>query len=192
MSRLLTLAALLAASCATPPTVFEATSLSPEARGHRFSRVAVIYLSDDPALRKAFGDSVAGFLRPWTAQAERGGDLLPLSLYDANGDGKIDSDIDRDKIRLHIKASGFEAILLAVNVTEHGHNWHYAEAGPEAHPASVEEFLIETELLDTATGKVLWSAHSNTIHPENAVLLSQSYASAVVDELVKNDLLRKQ
>lgn len=192
MSRPLALAALLAAACATPPTIFEATYLQPEARGRRFARIAVIYLSDDPALRKSFGDSVTGFLRPWTARADRGADLLPRSLYDADGDGKIDPGIDRDRIRRQLNDSGFEAILLATNVTEHGHSWHYAEAGPEEHPASAEEYLIETELIDAATGKVLWSAHSNTIHPGNAVLLAQSYAGAVVDELVKNDFLRRQ
>ena len=186
------LAVLLAAACATPPTVFEATALRPEARGRHYSRIAVIYMSDDPALRKTFGDSVVGFLRPWTARADRGGDLLPRSLYDPKGDGKIDPNVDRDLIRKRLQDAGFEAVLLAANISEHGHTWHYEETGPEAHPGAPDEFLIETDLIDAPTGKVMWSAHSRTLHPDNAVLLSQSYAGAVVDELVKNDLLRKR
>ncbi len=186
------LAALVAAACATPPTVFEATSLRPEARGRHYARIAVIYMNDDPGLRKTFGDSVVGFLRAWTAQAERGGDLLPRSLYDADGDGKIDANVDRDLIRRRLQEAGFEAVLMASNVSEHGHSWHFEETGPEAHPAGAAEFLIETDLYDAASGKVVWSAHSRTLNPENGVLLSQSYAGAVVDELVKNDLLRKR
>ena len=195
---------LLLAGCAAPETVFEATSRSPEFRGRRFTTVAFLSLSDDPALRRTFGDSVVGFLRTWTARSEKGSDLLPREAYDADGDGHIDLEVDKERVRRHISEAGFEAILTAhyepKEDAETPHAWsgesfagHWkGEIGKEHTGGAPEEFLIETELYDSATGRVVWSGHSRTVRAANSVTLAQSYASAVVNELVRNGLVAKR
>ena len=44
-------------ACVTAPTVFEASFLRPEYKDRRYTTVAVVSLSDDPVLRRAFGES---------------------------------------------------------------------------------------------------------------------------------------
>ena len=204
MNRLGLCLLLAASGCAVPETVFEATSRSPEFRGRRFTTVAFLSLSDDPALRKTFGDSVVGFLRTWTARSEKGSDLLPLSTYDADGDGHIDLEVDKELVRKHISEAGFQAILTAhYEPKEEGespHAWsgesfagHWkGEIGKEHTGEAPSEFLIETELYDSLTGRVVWTGHSRTVRAANAVTLAQSYASAVVNELVRNGVVAKR
>lgn len=196
-----------ALGCAAPDTVFEATSRSPEFRGRHFTTVAFLSLSDDPALRKIFGDSVVGYLRTWTARSEKGSDLLPRTAYDSDGDGHIDLDGDKDIIRKRLFEAGFQAILTAhyepkepAEPNVDAHAWsgesfsgHWAgEIGKEHTGEPPAEFLIETELYDALTGRVVWYGHSRTVRAANAVTLAESYASAVVNELVRNGLVTKR
>ena len=51
-------AAFWLAACVTTPTVFEGSYLRPEFKDRHYKTVAVISLSDDPDLRRAFGTSV--------------------------------------------------------------------------------------------------------------------------------------
>ena len=210
--RALVLSGLLSAAasgCVSAPTTFEAASLRHAAEGRRFTTVAVLPMSEDPELRKTFADSVVGFLRPWTVRAERGADLLPRRLYDADGDGRIDASVDRDLIRRRLSEAGFEAVLTVAYHSKEDH-----PTGDAAHPWSEsslpeymtaqyekahasgasrpEELLLETNLYDSKTGQVVWSAHSRTTRPGNATLLAESYASAVVDELVKYGLIGRR
>ncbi|MBI2361960.1 MAG: hypothetical protein HYV15_01050, partial [Elusimicrobia bacterium] len=173
------------AGCVSAPTTFEAASLRHAAEGRRFSTVAVLPMSEDPDLRKTFADSVVGFLRPWTVRAERGADLLPRQLYDADGDGRIDAKVDRDLIRRRLSDAGFEAVLtVAYQAKEEpssAHPWtesslpeymtaQYEKAGA-AGAARPDELLLETNLYDSKTGKVVWSAHSRTTRSAGAAAL---------------------
>lgn len=211
-NRVLALAGILllgAAGCVTPPTTFEAASLRHAAEGRRFKTVAVLPMSEDPDLRKTFADSVVGFLRPWTVRAERGADLLPRRLYDADGDGRIDASVDRDLIRRRLSEAGFEAVLTVAyhakeepSADDAAHQWSESslpeymtaqyEKAHAARGARPEELLLETNLYDSKTGQVVWSAHSRTTRSESATVLAESYASAVVDELVKYGLVGRR
>ncbi|MBI5597688.1 MAG: hypothetical protein HY928_16495 [Elusimicrobia bacterium] len=208
-SGLAVLALLAGAGCVTAPTTFEAASLRHEAEGRRFKTVAVLPMSEDPGLRKHFAESVVGFLRPWTVRAERGADLLPRQLYDADGDGRIDPAVDRDLIRLRLSEAGFEAVLTVAYQPKEdalpaagAHQWPEAslpeymtaqyEKARAAGAARPDELLLETNLYDSKTGKVVWSAHSRTTRSASATVLAESYAAAVVDELVKYGLIGKR
>lgn len=198
------------AACVTAPTTFEASFLRPEYRDRRYKTVAVLSLSDDPGLRRAFGESMVGYLGPWTQRAMKGGDLLPRTAYDRNGDGRIDVDVDKEAVRTRIREAGFDAILTAhyepreeLEVRTGAlpeHTWgsetfagHWASESEKAHTgAPPSEVLIETELYDAETGRVVWTGHSRTVLAGSVGTLSESYASAVVEELVKNGLIGKR
>lgn len=198
---------LLAAGCVTPQTIFEATYLRPEFRAKHYTTVVVAPLSDDPALRQAFGEHMVEYLRTWTARTERGRDVLPRSVYDPHLTGRVDPNIDVDSIRKKFLEAGFGATLMvAYHAKEQAHGashvWsedplgdyfktHYAKPGDAAPPAE-DQVLIETSLYDNETGKVVWSGHSRTVKTDDAVTLAQSYASAVIDELVKLNLIGKK
>lgn len=207
----LALAMVLTVGCATAaPTVFRATHLHPAYHNQRYTTIVVAPISDSPLLRRTFADAVVQYLSVWTARTASGTDVLPRSLYDADDNGRIDSEGDRDVIRKHLADAGFQAVLtVAMRARDQlppgaSRHWsdeplseYFAERYEEAHAASPEggdgaEAVIETNLYDTSTGQVIWSGRSVTVNPVHAVTLAQSYAAATVGELVRLNLVGKR
>ncbi|MDE2290549.1 MAG: hypothetical protein KGL53_00595 [Elusimicrobia bacterium] len=208
MRRALWAAALLLGGCVTAPkTVFEATYLHPGWEGASFSTVVVLPISDEVALRKAFSDTVVQYLSAWTDRAARGYDVLPRSVYDPQATGRVPAGFDTSLIRKRLADAGFQAALTVAYRPKETrapgapHAWSERTLGEyfpnryaEAHaggPAPAEA-LIETNLYDTATGRVIWSSHSRTVETADDVSMAQSYAAAVVGELVKRGLIAKK
>lgn len=197
------LALLSAAACATTPTVFEAVNLRPGAAGKRFKTVVVAPLGSNPELRDLFAISLVDRLKAWTVRTERGADVLSRAHFE-DRDGRLILKTDVEALRRRLASSGYEAVLAVSRQREETrggeHRWPEDPIGDffsrpaQDRPAerADEPVLIATDLIDTATGKVVWSGCSRTVRPEEVVTLAESYASAVVEELVKNDLIGKR
>jgi hypothetical protein len=204
----LALAALLGA-CSTTPTVFEAVNLRPESSGRRFKTLVVVPLRSNPETRDIFAASLVGRLQAWTLRVERGADVLSRTHFEVR-DGRLALKTDAEAIRKHLAASGFEAVLVVsrLRADRHGegaHRWsedpigdyfsiprgsRTARVAPTAQNG--DPVLISTDLIDTATGKVVWSGHSKSLRTEYTVSLAESYAQAVVEELLRADLVGKR
>jgi hypothetical protein len=206
-ARPLALAALLGA-CSTTPTVFEAVNLRPESSGRRYKTLVVVPLRSNPETRDIFAASLVGRLQAWTNRVERGADVLSRTHFEVR-DGRLALKTDAEAIRKHLAASGFEAVLVVsrLRADRHGegaHRWSEdpigdyfsAPRGPRPAgspgPQSGDPVLIATDLIDTATGKVVWSGHSKSLRTEYTVSLAESYAQAVVEELLRADLVGKR
>lgn len=192
---------LLAAACVTAPTVFEAVNLRPDAAGKRFKTVVVAPLGGNPEVRDLFANSLVGRLKPWTVRAERGADVLSRVHFEDRA-GRLVLKTDADAVRRHLAASGFEAVLVLYRhqETPGAHAWSedpvgdYFKTPAEARPApqAGDPVHIAADLLDTATGRVVWSGHSRSVRTEHMVTLADSYSEAVVAELVKADLIGRR
>lgn len=201
MTRRLLGAAVLLAACVTSPTVFEAVNLRPGAQGRRFKTVVVAPLGSNAELRDVFAGSLVGRLKPWTVRAERGADVLSRAHFEDRA-GRLVLKTDADAVRRHLSASGFEAVLVVYRHQESPgeHRWtedpvgDYFSHPPEARPATKpgDPVHIAADLLETATGKVVWSGHSRSVRTEHLVTLADSYAEAVTAELVKSDLIGRR
>ncbi|TPW21645.1 MAG: hypothetical protein FD126_478 [Elusimicrobia bacterium] len=205
-SALAVLSAAALAACATSPTVFEAVNLRPEGAGRRFSTIVVVPLRSNPETRDIFAAAMVGQLSPWTVRAERGADVLSRTHFEVR-DGRLALKTDSDAIRRHLASSGFQAVLVVSRLraerhSEGGHHWSEDPIGdyfslprstPSARaPQTGDPVLISTDLIDTSTGKVVWSGHSKSIRTEYTVSLAESYAQAVVEELLRSDLIGKR
>lgn len=193
------------AACATTPTVFEAVNLRPEAAGRRYKTLVVVPLRSNPETRDVFAAALVGRLEPWTVRAERGADVLSRTHFEVR-EGRLALKTDPESIRNHLKASGFEAVLVVSRLRperlEGGRRWSEDPIGdyfsaPRSTPAASaprtgDPIHISTDLLDTATGKVVWSGHSKSLRTEYTVSLAESYAQAVVEELLRSDLIGKR
>lgn len=203
----LALAALLCA-CSTTPTVFEAVNLRPEASGRRYTTLVVVPLRSNPETRDIFAAALVGQLQAWTLRVERGADVLSRTHFEVR-DGRLALKTDAEAIRKHLAASGFEAVLVVSRLRAEHHNegvhgWtddpigDYFKAprstrtAPSPGAQAGDPVLIATDLIDTATGKVVWSGHSKSQRTEYTVSLAESYAQAVVEELLRADLVGKR
>jgi hypothetical protein len=197
---------LLLAACTTTPTVFEAVNFRPEAPGRRYSTLVVVPLRSNPENRDIFANSLIGQLTAWTTRVERGADVLSRTHFDLK-DGRLVLKTDPDAIRKHLAASGFEAVLVVSRLRpeDHGdgdHFWSKDPIGdyfsaPRSTPTATraktgDPVYFSTDLLDTATGKVVWSGHTRSLRTEYTVSLAESYAQAVVAELLKDGLIGKR
>ena len=205
-SALAVLGAAVLAACTTTPTVFEAVSLRPEASGRRYSTIVVVPLRANPENRDIFAASLVGRLSAWTTRAERGADVLSRTHFEVK-DGRLVLKTDAEAIRRHLQTSGFEAVLVVSRLRpddhdEGNHFWSKDPIGdyfslprstPSATPAKTgDPVYFSTDLIDTATGKVVWSGHTKSIRTEYTVPLAESYAQAVVAELLRNGLIGKR
>lgn len=201
------LAALLCA-CASTPTVFEAVNLRPESAGRRFTTVVVVPLRGNPETRDVFAAALVGQLQAWTMRVERGADVLSRTHFEVR-DGRLALRTDAEAIRKHLAASGYEAVLVVsrLRADRHGegeHRWSDDPIGdyfsaPRSTwtarargPQPGDSVFISTDLIETATGKIVWSGHSKSLRTEYTVSLAESYAQAVVEELLRADLVGKR
>lgn len=200
------LAAALLCACAATPTVFEAVNLRPEAPGRRYSTLVVVPLRSSPENRDIFANSLVGQLSAWTTRVERGADVLSRTHFETR-DGRLVLKTDPEAIRRHLQSSGFEAVLVVsrLRAEDHGGGDHFWSKDPigdyfsaprstptATRPQAGDPIYFSTDLLDTATGKVVWSGHTRSLRTEYTVSLAESYAQAVVAELLKNGLIGKR
>lgn len=197
---------LLLAACATTPTVFEAVNFKPDVAGRRYSTLVVVPLRANPENRDIFANALIGRLSAWTTRVERGADVLSRTHFDVNG-GRLVLKTDPEAIRKHLAVSGFEAVLVVSRLRpeDHGdgdHFWSKDPIGdyfsaPRSTPTATapkpgDPVYFSTDLIDTATGKVVWSGHTRSVRGDYTVFLAESYAQAVVAELLKDGLIGKR
>lgn len=204
-SALAALGAAVLAACATTPTVFEAVNLRPESAGRRFTTVVVVPLRSNPETRDVFASALVDRLSSWTVRAERGADVLSRTHFEVRN-GRLALKTDAEAIRRHLASSGFEAVLVVSRLRperlEGGPRWSEDPIGdyfsaPRSTPSATaprtgDPILISTDLIETATGRVVWSGHSKSLRTEYTVSLAESYAQAVVEELLRSDLVGKR
>jgi hypothetical protein len=201
------LVAILLAATATgncKSTELVASLKSPTYSGHRFKKVLVIGMSEDPAIRSDFEDALANKLARDGVEAIPGHSILlrPES-----------SNMDMDYLKAQIREHHIEAVIITRMVkVEHsityipGHAYtvpypyynsfygYYPMAYRQVYTPDYlredKKVRIETNLYATSTpeGELVWTGLSDTFNPSSAEKTINNVVKVVVKDLEKEGI----
>ncbi|MFH1689566.1 MAG: hypothetical protein ABIE42_04935 [Candidatus Eisenbacteria bacterium] len=206
------LAVLILGGCATT-TLIEGQWKAADSELRPYGSVAVLTINDKPIKRQEFGTSLSQMLTKRGIRAAAGASFLPRDIYDKDGDGRLDKDIDIEAVRKAVVDAGYEAVLT-VTVLNTAKDRSYVR--PRETRVDILEFdrfnrywvktteiaytpgyyqqttrvQIETNLYDARDLKLDWTGHSVTMDPSDATDLAMSYARKITDVLINEGMLK--
>ncbi len=191
------LVALVISGCAT--THVDSQWLSPDFAGRKLTgKLLVVGISRDDTVRRLYEDEMSAQLALQKIETARSHELIAGPLV-ANGPDAL--------IRAGREA-GANLILTSVVVSrEHvdrvvsetmprmganfdgwyGYYWPYAYVRTEVR--SFERYTVVTSLSDAATGKIMWSASTQTEDTDSVDREIKMFAKVIIKALSKADLL---
>ena len=203
-----TLGALLfCAGCGGAGTQFSATWTSPDyAQMQDVDEVLVVAVTATEVRRRIFEDSLVSKLQ------DEG-----ISAYPSNQFSESVDQMDEEEVEALIKERGIEAVIVtrvlnidrqevvvppSTTVTgypSYGRPYYDSWYGYYSHGYAVTHdpgytyekitVSLETNLYDTANGKLIWSGQSDTFDPANTQEVIGPTTEIIVDELVYQKLL---
>ncbi|MCB0495349.1 MAG: hypothetical protein KDC79_04395 [Cyclobacteriaceae bacterium] len=196
------LSALILSGCTG--TRFSATWKDPNYTGKSYEKLLVWALSDNVAARATVEDETTYFLKLKGINAVSGADILPA---DRSAIPK-----DQEVVKKKLVDAGYEAVLTVglIDVKEETHYvqgnytpaafgyygsfygyypYMYGSVYQQGYYASSTNVYLETNLWDVNTGKLVWSGQSKSSDVSSVDKLANSYARAVVSELISKGLL---
>jgi hypothetical protein len=189
-----TAAAVAFAGCSS--TRLSSSWSDPQFTGRSFQKLLIIGLGASEGGRAEFENSVADA-------------LLAHGVTGVSSTGYFASaaEMTRDAVAAWARRDGYQGVLVAriVDVqreqrvvvptyTDLWGYWGYYGRVMTA-PGYVEErttLLIDIDLFDAATGRVVYSAQSKTSNPSSRAKVIRELTALIVDELSKRGLLPKQ
>jgi hypothetical protein len=191
-------------------TVVKPTWKADDAALTPLNRVVVLAANGSPGRRKDQNAALAQALAARGVLVSVGSEALPASLYDKNGDGRVDADVDPKAIRDYLRSKGEtralvlsrEPVVTQISapqaVTRDAGTERYdplsqdfvrvfqTQAPP---PVLTRDFPINVVLYDLNSGRPLWKAQTSTQDPEGRADLLQALARAVIAALDQDGLL---
>jgi hypothetical protein len=163
--------------------------------------VLVIGISQDQAARRQFEDTFVAQLEKQNVEAVAG--YTQISSPEK---------LDQQAIDKAVQSAGTSTVLIThvVGVEERtqynppartyypapyhrGMYGYYSRAYDEVYTpgyyTSYEVYELETNLYDGSTGKLIWSARSETVDPKNASKVIDSLVKLLIKDLRKNNLI---
>ncbi len=200
-------ALLFCAGCGGPGTQFSATWTSPDyAQMQEVDEVLVVAVTKTEVRRRIFEDSLVSKL-----QAEG------ISAYPSNQFHESVDQMDEEEVEALIKERGIEAVIVTrvINIDRkdvvvppsttvsgypsYGSPYYNSWYGYYSHGYAVthdpgytyEELTVslETNLYDSANGKLIWSGQSDSFNPSSTQDVIGPTTEIIVDELVYQKLL---
>lgn len=166
----------------------------------KISKVLVVGLSNDMAMRRAFEDTLVAKFRKRGTTAIASVDILPL--------GKdIDRATVKSEIQSAIKGKGFNAVLVTrlINVDKSSsyippadypkYSFYstfmttYSSVYTPGYLVNTTVVSLETDLYDTASQKLVWSMTSQSFNPEDAKDVIDPLSHYIVKDLALNGML---
>lgn len=192
----------LLAGCATR-TRFTQLWHDPNYAGGPLSDILILGVSDNPARRRVFEDTFAQALKESSVNGLASYSVLPES------DGKPDQKTIDQAIASRRTDAVLVTHLLGVDEKEiyhppmaytfprsyrvGGYYGHYVTIWDYVHQPgyySQHQYVrLESNLYDSQTGKLIWSAQSETIDPESANALIESLSGEVIADLKEQELI---
>lgn len=198
------IALLLISSCSS--TKMSASWTDPEFKGKNFNKILVWGLSDNVAARATVEDEVSYFLNVKNISSVSGSDIAPpnrkalphnivesKAILGKNGfDGVLTMGlIDKKEKTRYVEGSGYyQPMAYGHYGSFYSYYPHmYGNVYQPGHYATSEHIYIETNLWDITTGKLLWSAQTETVDPSSIDSFANSYARDIVGELLKRGII---
>lgn len=175
---------------------------------HKYKKILVIGMSTNVAARATVEDELVYYMRLKGINAIAASSVLPP-------DRSIVSE-PRDVQKQKLQESGFDAIF-AISLREKKESTKYVQGSSAYAPTSFyggyygsfysyyphmytnvyqpgyyvksEEILLNSNLFDVETGKLLWSAQSDTTDPSSLDNFANSYARSMTAHLLKRKIL---
>lgn len=198
------IALLFVSSCLS--TKMSASWTDPDYKGKNFNKILVWGLSDNVAARATVEDEVAYFLNVKNISSVSGSDIAPpdrkalphdmeesKAILSKNGfDGVLTMGlIDKKEETRYVEGSGYYQ-PMAYGYYGSFYSYYpqmYGNVYQPGHYATSEHIYIETNLWDVSTGKLVWSAQTETVDPSSIDSFANSYARDIVGELVKRGII---
>ncbi len=192
-----------ATSCLS--TKISASWKDPDYTGKKFEKILVWGLSDDISARATVEDEVAYFLNLEKIASVSGSDIAPpnrkalphdieesKAVLNKNGfDGVLTMGlIDKKEETRYVEGSGYYQ-PMAYGYYGSFYSYYpymYGNVYQPGHYATSEHIYIETNLWDVETGKLVWSAQTETVDPSSIENFANSYARDIVGELIKKGI----
>jgi hypothetical protein len=194
-------------SCA-PSTQITGSWESPDAGSKKYRSIIVTALTDNPGARETAEQNVASVLTEQGVKATKSIDILPPNFTQGK---QVDKEVLMDKIH----ATGSTAILTIalINketeqryvpgtygytpITRFGYygrfSGYYTQWYPTLYsPGYYEQdkiYFIETNVYDSRTEDLIWSAQSETYNPSTLSGFSRDFAEAVIGKLAKDGII---
>jgi len=197
-------ALLFIASCSS--TKMSASWTDPNYEGKHYEKLLVWGLSDNVSARATVEDEVAYFLNLKKITSVSGSDIAPpnrkalphnveesKAILEKYGfDGVLTMGlIDKKEKTSYVEGTGYYTPM------SYGHYgsfysyypYMYGNVYQPGHYATSEHIYIETNLWDAKTGKLVWSAQTETVDPSSIENFANSYARDVVAEMIKRKII---
>ncbi len=193
-----------ATSCLS--TKISASWKDPDYTGKKFDKILVWGLSDNVSARATVEDEVAYFLNLEKIASVSGSDIAPpnrkalphdieesKAVLEKNGfDGVLTMGlIDKKEKTRYVEGSGhYQPMAYGYYGSFYSYYpYMYGNVYQPGHYESTQYVYIETNLWDVETGKLVWSAQTETIDPSSIENFANSYARDVVGELIKKGII---
>nr|BAR72248.1 hypothetical protein [Sphingomonas sp. A1] len=191
IARPVLLAVLFLSACA--PVSMRNVWRDPAYNGPALHHVVVMSISRSDVQRRVFEDSFAGYLQQQGVQAQVSYNMLPENGPIAN-----------DKIQAAFAQSGADGVLVTriIHVEQRldvapypymGPGWYrpgfygwYGGPAWSAVPADVYQYSVltlETTLWSLSSGKIVWTAASQIVEPDDVSRLASSLAQTLVTRM---------
>lgn len=184
------------------PTKLTNTWMDETARGRSVRDVLVIGISDEQAVRRSFEDKFVKRFNDSGVEAVAGWSELPTDkpLDKADIDAAIQRlDIDT-LIITHLLGVDQKEVYnppRTYRVPTHSHLGYYGYYGivydyvhQPGYYTTNTKVLLETNLYDANTEKLIWSARSETLNPSSDRQMIDSVINSLIDDLTKNGLIQ--
>lgn len=204
ISIFLGIALVFASSCSS--TKMSASWTDPNYKAKHFDKILVWGLSDNVAARATVEDEMAYFLNLKNISSVSGSDIAPpdrkalphdieesQAILERNGfDGILTMGlIDKKEKTRYVEGTGYYT-PMAYGYYGSFYSYYpymYGNVYQPGHYATSEHIYIETNLWDVTTGKLVWSAQTETIDPSSIDSFANSYARDIVGELIKRGIV---
>jgi hypothetical protein len=186
---LLTFAALGTLLAGCPSTQVKSTWKDPAAASHSFTKVLVVALVPQEAVRRTFEEQLAARLRTGSVQAAASYQVLGTA-----------APLSREAVEQAVAREGFDAVLVTqYQGTEYQierevptYGAYVGYMGPVVyHPGRVTEVKdvkLESRFFDAKKdgGKLLWTATTSTVDPSSADKAVPEVVGKIVEQLKKD------
>ncbi|MCF6352618.1 MAG: hypothetical protein L3J06_06375 [Cyclobacteriaceae bacterium] len=191
-------------SCSS--TKMSASWKAPDYSGKKFDKILVWGLSDNVSARATVEDEVAYFLNLKKITSVSGSDIAPpnrkalphdieesKAILEKNGfDGVLTMGlIDKKEETRYVEGTGhYQPMAYGYYGSFYSYYpYMYGNVYQPGHYATSQHIFIETNLWDVETGKLVWSAQTETVDPSSIENFANSYARDVVGELIKRGVI---
>jgi len=164
--------------------------VSPEAEGGvSYQKVFVAALSNDKAAKVFVENAIADKLSEMGVKTVVSSDLFPPNFSDY-------AEVGKGEMMKKIIETGADAIftvaLLDVQTTERGgyYNYRFPVIYSPGYYTSDKTYLIESNLYDAATEKLVWTVQSSAFSPANLNDWFRGYSRMMLMQMKKDGLLK--